>query len=376
MADGLELSPRRCHRIRLPDSISLQWITPVGWSRDGRYFLIIGDHQNEILGIPLTGDRMRRWSLDAATVGSREVNLWEPMRLSPSEGGLQIVDRRQGRDNLGVARELRLVRPVHALGQAIAVDRGSDSEIVLARIHESSVLDSGILALGDVVDPAGGLESALLYSDEGGRFQVLGRVASSPGARLLYSLSTGQVTALDDTGYILFLDESPRIFEVRLDGPDPRELAFFPEQFRNRPRLDGLPLLDPRRATEIFRRQEATRMSVGLYAGNERLYLLGKEAMAKNGTTAWRLVALDPRDGTALSSVPLPTEAAHLSVLPGDDFWGLVERTPVEGVGKMHAPFVGSPSMVLLPTTWLEEPSGGPLLAESEINCTFTSKSP
>ena len=53
-----------------------------------------------------------------------------------------------------------------------------------------------------------------------------------------------------------------------------------------------------------------------------------------------------------MSRVRLPTAAPHVTVVPGD-FWALIEKGPVQGIGSNHAPYMATSSMVLVPEAWL-----------------------
>ncbi len=110
-------------------------------------------------------------------------------------------------------------------------------------------------------------------------------------------------------------------------------------------------------------------MSVSIFARDQHLYLLGKGARDKRGATPWWLVELDPQDGSELNNVRLPTDAAHLTVVPGGDFWALIQKGPVQGVGSFHAPYMEISSMVLMPTQWLKAASSGVPLSEFRKKC-------
>lgn len=258
---------------------------------------------------------------------------------------------------------------------------------VLQSIYDWHPLGDGILAFGDISVGAGDWKSAFLYVDEDGRQQAFVRL--SPDAQVCnqYTTTSDYIAALDGRGYLLFLDPVPKIAEVIPDVGGVRELPGFPEDFQSRPRLDTRPRLastrqGARQATIFYEILEASTMAAGIYGWGNHLYLLGKEAIDPTGNTDWSLVKLDPDDGSELSRVRLPTEAAHLTVVPGPEFWAFVERGQVQGIGERHAPYMETSSLVLVPTAWIENPKSNPQLnaevqcIQSRINRTSSSTAP
>ena len=148
-------------------------------------------------------------------------------------------------------------------------------------------------------------------------------------------------------------------------------LPFFPEDFLSCPRLENRPewvAARRRHSTEFYKRMETSSMPMSLYSWEQHLYLLAKEA-AKNSKTAWSLIKLDPLDGSEISRVRLPTDAFHLTVVPGHDFWALIEKGKFQGIGETNAPYMNTSSMSLIPAIWLENPYAGRLDAELRANC-------
>ena len=214
-------------------------------------------------------------------------------------------------------------------------------DLTLTAVHASSAMGDGTLAFGDIQGPGDGRYSAFLYYDDTGRYQIFSRVAPEAAVRDQYLNNFPcYVAALGDVGYILVLDEEPWVGRIRLGVDGVEELPLFPEEFHSRPRLEApLGWAPPRRATAFRQTLEASTMAAGLYAWNDRLYLLAKEvSMEKQDGPLWWLVEVDPTDGQELSRLLLPTNAPNLSVEPGE-IWTLKQSGPVEGIGAMHAPY-------------------------------------
>lgn len=109
-------------------------------------------------------------------------------------------------------------------------------------------------------------------------------------------------------------------------------------------------------------------MAAGLYAWDQHIYLLAKEAAEDNGDTTWWLIQLDPDEAQEVARVRLPTRAPHLTVVPGE-LWAFIEKGPVQGIGDTHAPYMDTLSMVLVPAAWLGGPDSGRFDAGSGVHC-------
>jgi len=88
-----------------------------------------------------------------------------------------------------------------------------------------------------------------------------------------------------------------------------------------------------------------------LYAWGKHLFVLVHRPVRlveREGIGQWFLAKIDPRTGSFMGGVFLPTRAQHLTLVPGASFWALIEKGPVRAAGRQEIP-----SMVLIPTTWI-----------------------
>lgn len=117
-------------------------------------------------------------------------------------------------------------------------------------------------------------------------------------------------------------------------------------------------------AIRILQLVEVSRMAVSVFSWEGRLALLVKEAMNASGHTSWSVIFLDPLSGEPVGvPVPLPTTAAHVTVIPGENNWKIVERDPVQAVGSIGIPYLRTGSMTIAPAKWFREPEATLLLA-------------
>ena len=247
--------------------------------------------------------------------------------------------------------------------------------------------DGGFLAFGALrrsdQGPRELRDKALLYFDQAGIQQIFYRLEAGSEERWhYYSTETPYLATLErgmtledgttleeDRGYMLFLREEPAIGEVIRGRDGVHELPFFPDDFRSRPRFERQKhWTGPERSTRFLKTLENSKTAMGLYSWGGSLYLLAKKAITRDRETAWWLIKLDPRTGVESGRVRLPTTAAHLSIVPGD-FWALIEKGPVAGIGPYKTPYRRTDSMVLVPADWLEDPHAGRLHAERRVAC-------
>ncbi len=231
----------------------------------------------------------------------------------------------------------------------------------------------GILAFADFKKPNPSADSrfdygsGLVYFDEIGLQQLFFEIPSDETG-IHYLRDMRYVVALtDDVGYMMILEDRPRIIQVQIGVDRYRELPFFPEEFQSRPNLAHLHgMHGPRQATAIYEVYEQSKMAAELLAWNQKLYLVAKDTMTAEGDTAWWLLQLDPETGEELSRVSVPTTAPHLAVAPGEH-WAFVEQGPVQGTGRYHAPFMYTASVVFMPGDRLAAPAEQPLGFASRI---------
>lgn len=244
----------------------------------------------------------------------------------------------------------------------------------LIAIYGWRPMRNGYLAFGDIefkdIKGPGRYKSAFLQFNSTGILQIFDRPMDTLNeVRNHYLRNMPYIATLDgNVGYILEMEEVPSIRKVQLGIEKSQRLGSFPEDFRACPRLTRDPRLTralrgAEQATYFYQKIESSKMAAGLYAWKHSLFLVAKEAMAKDKKTAWWLIELDPLTGAQISQARLPTNAAHITLVTGDTF-AIIEKNPVEGIGEMHAPYMQTASMVLVPVSSLTGPQ-----SEKPLDC-------
>lgn len=105
-----------------------------------------------------------------------------------------------------------------------------------------------------------------------------------------------------------------------------KRLSTFPESATP---LPSLPVVDGWGAAPAFyAAAESAAFPVGLYGQEDRLYVLTREFVG--GLVLWDLHQLDPVEDQIVGRTRLPTNAAHVSLLPGEKYWVLEESSSFE----------------------------------------------
>jgi len=122
--------------------------------------------------------------------------------------------------------------------------------------------------------------------------------------------------------------------------------------------FDGVPLAA---ISARFSALEKMSVPVGLYAWGEHLFVLMRRPMGGGNATRWSISKFEPQEGRLIGEVVLPTHAKHLTLIPGPQFWAILEKEVVHSAGKQEIP-----SMVLMPVEWFEGEGSKPLGGEEK----------
>jgi hypothetical protein len=169
-------------------------------------------------------------------------------------------------------------------------------------------------------------------------------------SRIFYRLDMPFLTSLEDgTGYALLMRDRLGIYRSEKGKPGLEFVTAPPKGFEASPNLPEFRRKED--LPSVMRAVEQSTMPAGLWGWEGHLYLLSR-APAPAGTR-WTLTKIDPRPGAArfVGSVVLPTQANHLTVVPGPRWWALVEKGPVLGFGAQSID-----GAVLIPSDALRGP--------------------
>ncbi len=373
--DGFSLStgqtPQSPQCYRIDPSDSLRWVTGA-WTEGGQSLLVVG--QDKLLRVFQDGI-VRRLPAE----GSSDPINWSAVARIRNTGSAYFADNKDEGLISSFNDRLEPTDRVMAIRERAfaSFDDSLPAHIELSELYDWVPLSSGILTFADFKivtssrNQGGRWASGFLYLDDTNQFRLYMHFSIDAPEIYQYTRNIDYLARLNEkSGYILFLDQKPWIGEVRIESRDIRKLEYFPEDFRQR----LIPESNPewhgaRRATAFYAALEEARTIAGLYAWNDRLYLLVKEEMKANNLTPWWLIQLASRDGSEMARISLPTGAPHLSVIPGMEYWALIEKGEVQPFGDIGRPYMETKSIVLIPTEWIERPARSPALESLTPAC-------
>jgi hypothetical protein len=149
-----------------------------------------------------------------------------------------------------------------------------------------------------------------------------------PPSRSFYLLGFPYITAIKDVGYVLVMENRIGLYRHVRGGADldfVRDLGVTPALPSYVSKAD-LP--------SVMRAVEQAPMPVGIWGWENYLYILSRAPQGPR--TRWVLTKVDPQQGPSrqvVDSIELPTQANHLTVVPGSRSWAFVEKGSVRAFG-------------------------------------------
>ena len=156
-----------------------------------------------------------------------------------------------------------------------------------------------------------------------GRWPLLEGEGQFLGALPIHSLAAA---ARHGTEVVYALRMAPKPFIQILVPPENgriRRLTAFPQSASSLPNLPQI--RGQETAAAYFFAAEAADYPAGLYGERDRLYVLTHQMV--DGSPVWDLHHVDPQKDEVVGRTRLPTNAAHVSLLPGEKHWVLEESS-------------------------------------------------
>lgn len=317
-----------CRRLIL--SPAPAWITSATWSI-GEDKLIIADSLEG--SIDLYSTQGVRTAAMTKLKGSPEVDV-KPALMRQVPGGYILKN--------GEGSMLFLNPSFGIIGSGIVVWSAEDQKGSIGAVYDWTAVGDKIVAFADVKEKDWVSAFVEFSSVNPKDFRILKRIPVKSSVRRIYPLGFPYTATVRGVGYFILLGENSQIMKVSSGKVE--KLKAFPAGFRVTPTLPW-----PSSYTDIFGAIEKKSMVVGLYGWGDYLYVLTRKPSV-NDSTSWYLSKIDPRtDSLVGEPLRLPVNASHLTVVPGRQFWALIERGKLEKLGEQEIKGV-----VLLPAPWLE----------------------
>ena len=304
------------------------------WMDDER-FVLADMHQSRLL-VYSTSEGLLRL-VNGLESEDLELNFVSPSDIQPWEDGYLLADGFVDQDRL---LELDAdLRPVRVLWESdIEKGKGKWRGEEIFAISRLVALRDRLYLQGERLTP--GQYSEREYAEFGVARQLnrpggaLGELAAWPGfegERNWYGSLHDLATTGGRSAVVFALRFSPAgPFVQELVG-DGRRLEAFPDLPAPMP---PLPRGGPEGRDAFYAALESSSYPAGLYGDEDGLYVLMRDATG--GEPVWDLHRIDPRRDEVVGKIRLPTNAPHVSLLPGRKYWVLEESS--SGVENMFRP--------------------------------------
>jgi hypothetical protein len=343
-------------------AIPPQWISTVELNTQTKELLIVDPKGHELLTFDVQDGKMAKVPLSNP-----------PESVNKIQGGFLI---RSGDDATVFGAAKRLANNKGLGARVIKGDGSSHLATLYANwvTKDSTFIGFGALDQANLAasyDPSRGFELGFLR----------GKINAASG-------QFSDIELLDPTedndwyliGFPYFAATSDGLFYIRMTG-HAASLVRVKTAGHGKDALQLLSLPIPGRFLEVphlktrntgpsstearFKEIEQSRMISGLFGQGNMLYVLAREPNSTGGTQ-WLLFQVDPDKGKLLGEVRLPTTSPHLVVVPGLDYWYLIERGTVRGWGLQV-----NDTVVRVPVDWITNPITSRLNASSfqDVSC-------
>jgi hypothetical protein len=304
------------------------WVVSAAWGPDGD-LLVVDALSRQVVRYPIDGGR------------GEEVDAWRQVSVkAPRPSAVVVAGGRYAieadtahlaylNDRLGFAGELDVA----------TATRGPRGEV--ATLYDWTLTGEHVIAFSDVKlataasgQPewtSGFVKIPLAAPRE---FEILRRVGLDDPERGYYLLGLRLLTSVGGDAYLLSMGRTPHLGRVAADGGAGLALSV-PAVLDDAvvPALEPTDGFRKESVVDLFRRLEQASIPAGLYGWGGSLWLLGRTP-AGDGGTRWTVTRVDPASGESGGTFVLPTTAPHVTVVPGDPYWAIIEKGHVEGFGK------------------------------------------
>lgn len=350
--------------VRMDFKSSPLWINSGIWNSSGRSLLLLHTTVRDatILHVSLEDELVRRVQAFSSRTGIQ----LRPWRIQ-AEGSFYLLQSQEGNDG-----SLFLLDSNYSIVRRIRYkNQGRPEEGFIGTMNQWVPTGDGqIVAFGDVSSEPIGPKAreqenphnpwstrVIRFSyDWPEKFSTIKKFDENTLSMEFARLGNPIIAAVGGTAYILLAEEKegkpavPGIYEVRSQV---RRMPVFPEGYTEVP-IVNYDQSKPESVALFYRQLESKQVAVGLYGQGNFLYLLTRQPDVSRDGTTWILHRINPRNEQVLGSVVLETKAPHISLIPGEEEWAIVEKGRVEKVFEQQIE-----AILRVNASWIEERTGG-----------------
>jgi len=312
------------------------WVYSGIWDKDEKSILLVDTSTKSIFHISIAGKLVRQVITSRLGAEGR----FEPALLQVGSSGY-VVEDGEG--------HLMWLDENYAVQNQIFLANTQDKDGNLAGgIWTWVDLGGEIIAFGDKgknPNSTEGWSTAILRFKLGSPtgFETVHDLDLKSKTGLFSRLGFPILASAGGKAYILLVEGAPGIYEI---GSGIRRLRAFPLGYEEFPDLGEF---NRKTAPLMYKKIEQSKSVAGIYGRGDFLYILTRRPDAFGEGIIWFLSKVDPVKEEVVSTVPLPTSSANLILIPGKNYWALVEKGRVESLGNQKID-----SFKLIPTGVIE----------------------
>jgi len=306
--------PRR--RVRFEFDPQVDWLTSAAWTPDGYGLILVG-----LLDEPPTIARL--YSLQGRFL----------TRIAGPASYIQKTSDRAAPFLVKVdtAQFRRLDRRFNYIDFPLQTTLSEDGLLRLYQAHDWVPVGRDLVILGDV---AAGLDlewkSWLLKipPQRSQGFERIEEINAGKSTPFVYLMGYPHLASLGDATYFLRMHKPPQTND-KAAAPAPAILADLPWGRRNFnldfEEFQAVPDL-PQEWESGYGLFESSSMVAAVYSWKGYIYTLLKCGTVEGEETRWFLTKMDPQEMVRLHTISVPATTPHLTLVPGDPLWAIIER--------------------------------------------------
>lgn len=314
-----------CRPLPLPHPMG--WVTTGAWDSSGTRLFVVDSLQRKIFGLSPSGRPLYGF-LNGL---EKDLPAFLPSRLTSREGRFAL-------ELLG-DRFVTLDKDFVPLTRRALNKEAIRGPLSVEKIYIWDLAQNGdIIAYADVMEKtrrgeewtSGFLRIAAANPKD---FKFLSPPTSYlVPERTFYKLGMPFITSLGETVYLLRMENNINLYRGRKGDAEFRQLSVEIPDAGLSPILPGFTRADQMPA--VMRAVEQSTMPVGIYGWNEYLYVVSRKPQGRS--TVWSISKIDPNSERVVASTTLPVQAQHLTVIPGDRYWAVIEKGSVTAFGEQE----------------------------------------
>jgi hypothetical protein len=216
---------------------------------------------------------------------------------------------------------------------------GNSGKGAIRQLHDWILVEGDVFGYADIEGEDPNPKSVHRWRNGFVRFQLgtpIGydvfheRINPDP-LRPYFRLSYPFLSSLRDTAYVILMDGGMGLWKLGRRERDLVKMQAFPAHLRGKNAPQFWDWASVEEFPRLMQEVERATMPTGLYAWGDALFVVSRAS--EKGRQVWYLSKIDPDRDKLLWTVPIVSDANHLTVVPGPKEWAIFEKGPVTRPG-------------------------------------------